>query len=55
MEMLTILPVLRSNAHASLASKDASPSQLTGLLMLTSLLAWIGLALALWLALARAI
>ncbi len=52
--MQNILPVLHSKACASLASKDASVSQLTGLVALTSLevvsmLA--GLVLASWLAL----
>ncbi len=47
-EMQTILPALHSKAQASLGSKNASASQLTGLLTLASSLAWIVLALALW-------
>ncbi len=53
MEIQTILCVLHSKACASLDGKDAN--QLTGLLALTSLLVWIGIALALWLALARTV
>ncbi len=50
----TILPLLHSKTCASLASIDVSAHQLSGLPALTSLLALIGLVLALWLAVARA-